>query len=69
MSIKMNVVKSTSINQIGYFRRTLCVKFNSGRSYEFKKVPRVTFDSFLQAASKGEFFNKKIKGNYTQVEI
>ena len=64
MNIKMNAVTSTSISEIGYKYRTMMVKFNNGKMYEFKKVPRAMFDEFKKAMSKGKFFNEKIKETF-----
>lgn len=69
MAIKMNPVKSTSISEIGYQRRTMRVKFNSGKIYEFKKVPRSEYNEFQDSRSKGKFFNNEIKGNYPSIEL
>ena len=69
MTIKMNSVQSTSISEIGYKRRTMNVQFNSGKVYEFKKVPRATFDQFTSSISKGKFFNETIKESFPCVEL
>lgn len=69
MTIKMNTVESGSIFKVGYRRRTLQVQFNSGRVYEFRKVPRATYDQLLKSPSKGAFFNSEIKGSYAETEI
>ena len=69
MTIKMYSVQSTSISEIGYKRRTMQVKFNNGRVYEFKKVPRVEFDKFCSANSKGKFFNQKVKATYPSMQL
>lgn len=69
MTIKMNTVESSSIFKVGYRRRVMQVQFNSGRVYEFRKVPRATFDQFMRSHSKGEFFNREIKGAYLETEI
>lgn len=69
MTIKMNSVASTSISEIGYRRRTMQVKFNSGRTYEFRKVPRAVYDNFALSNSKGEFFNSNIRGAYLEKEV
>lgn len=67
--MEMKQVKSTSIGKVGYKRRTMNVEFQNGKSYEFKKVPRRIFDSFLKAPSIGEFFNDEIRKNYPYKEI
>lgn len=69
MTIKMNAVKSTSVAEIGYKRRTMNIKFVNGKLYEFKRVPRAQFDKFSSSTSKGNFFNKKIKENYPAIEL
>lgn len=69
MAINMVTVDSTSIFEIGYLRRTLMVKFNSGRIYEFKKVPRAVFDLFMKSKSKGQFFNENVKALYQEKEV
>lgn len=69
MNINMTTVDSTSIFEIGYLRRTLMVKFNSGRMYMFKKVPRAVFDSFMKSDSKGQFFNENVKSTYQETEV
>jgi hypothetical protein len=67
MTIKMNSVKSTSISELGYKRRTMQVKFNNGKLYTFKKVPRAIFDQFIESISKGKFFNQEIKPSYSAI--
>lgn len=62
--MQMNQVNSTSIAQIGYKRRTMNVIFQNGKNYEFKKVPRRVFDTFLKSDSFGAFFNNEIRNNY-----
>lgn len=69
MAIKMNSVASTSINKIGYKRRTMNVKFNNGKTYEFKKVPRALFDRFVNSISKGNFFNKEVRDLFPSIEL
>lgn len=69
MTITMKTVESSSIFQVGYRRRVMQVQFNSGRLYEFRKVPRATYDQLLKSPSKGEFFNREIKGSYVETEI
>jgi hypothetical protein len=69
MAIKMKEVKSQSISKIGYFRRTMNVVFQNGKTYEFKKVPRVEFDKFTSSDSKGKFFLNEVKGIYPFKEL
>lgn len=69
MTVKMNSVKSTSIEQIGYKYRTMHVKFHNGKAYEFKRVPRAKYDEFSKASSKGKFFNEQVKETYPFSEL
>lgn len=69
MTITMNTVESSSIFKVGYRRRVMQVQFNSGRVYEFRKVPRATYDQLMRSHSKGEFFNREIKDSFVSVEI
>lgn len=69
MTIKMQSVTSSSIDKIGYRYRTMEVKFNNGRTYQFKGVPRAVFDRFAQSSSKGEFFNEQIRGSYLDRQV
>lgn len=69
MTISMNSVQSTSISEVGYRRRTLKVQFNTGRTYEFRKVPRATYDRFLKSDSKGRFFNEEIRATFPEKEL
>ncbi len=49
----LNNMNSTVINSISYRRRVMRVKFNSGRAYSFRGVPRLVFESFKKASSFG----------------
>jgi hypothetical protein len=42
----------------------LSIRFNSGSIYEYDGVSLILFDSFLEAPSKGRFFNQHIKEHY-----
>jgi len=42
----------------------LTVKFRSGKSYTYQKVPQEVADAFAAADSHGRFFNENIKGQY-----
>jgi hypothetical protein len=52
-------VDSSVIRLIGYDRdsSTLLVVFRDGHVYEFFLVPPSVYEAFLQAPSKGRFFN------------
>lgn len=69
MNINMISVDSSSISSIGYKRRTMLVKFLTGRTYQYKKVPRLVFDDFVKSSSKGEYFNNDIRNAYLEKEV
>jgi hypothetical protein len=49
--------------------RELDVTFVSGRTYRYKDVPLEVYVDFLDAASKGQFFNEHIKDAFSFSEI
>lgn len=59
-------VKSSNLEIVGYDpkAKTMQVKFHSGNIYEFSAVSRFVYDALLQSESKGQFFNKFIKGRF-----
>jgi KTSC domain len=66
----MTPVDSSNIEAIGYDEasRELHVRFRTGRRYVYSEVPQETYDRFAQADSKGSFFNREIKPNYSYRE-
>lgn len=62
----MIAVRSSVISAIDYdgHSSTLYIKFKSGSLYKFYGVPESTFNGFLNARSKGTYFNSRIKGRY-----
>ncbi len=57
-------VDSSAIRAIGYDGRTLTVEFHSGRTYDHPDVPYHVFNEFLNAWSKGTYYNQNIRGRY-----
>lgn len=57
---------STVIKKYEYFpeKMTLRIEFLSGKIYDYMEVPKIVYDEFRGAFSKGTFLNKKIKGFY-----
>jgi hypothetical protein len=43
---------------------TLTITFVSGLVYNYKNVPKETFDAMITSGAKGIYFNKHIKGKY-----
>ena len=63
----MPSVSSSAIHQIEFDELThrLYVTFTSGKTYTYYGVPRSVYEGFVQAASKGAFFNDYIKDRYS----
>jgi hypothetical protein len=64
-------VSSSNICSIGYEpeKSTLEVEFNTGSVYQYHGVPQEVFDSFMQASSKGVYFNANIKNTYGTTKL
>lgn len=62
----MPYVASTAILRIEYdeLSQELVVIFTSGRLYTYYDVPRDVYQRFVNAPSKGQFFNAHIKDRY-----
>lgn len=63
--IALNPVPSNQIESIGYdsSTSTLAVRFRRGTGaiYHYPGVLAATYDAFVEAESKGQFFDKNIK--------
>ena len=59
-------VDSTAIHEIDYDeeRRKLLVRFQSGERYVYVGVPGEVHRSFVEADSKGRFFQAEIRDRY-----
>ena len=59
-------VDSTAIREIDYDaeRTKLCVRFASGEWYVYVGVPGEVHRSFVDAESKGRFFQSEIRDRY-----
>ena len=57
---------SNAIERIIYdaATRQLRVTFNGGNTYKYYDVPRAVYESFLEADSKGLYFNGYIRDRY-----
>lgn len=62
---------SSNINAIGYLEesRQLFVKFNNGKLYVYGSVPLTMYVDLKRAPSKGQFFNRHIKGGFRADDI
>lgn len=63
---EMTYVDSSNIEAIGYddHAQELHVRFLSGATYVYHRVPREVFDAMMIASSKGSFLNREIKNVY-----
>ena len=49
--------------------RELDITFTSGKAYRYFNVPLEIYAEFLDAGSKGKFFNDNIKGTFSFIEV
>jgi len=59
-------VESSVIASVGYDRerRDMMVEFKTGELYLYQGVPPIVYEKFLEAESKGSFFNSNIKSMF-----
>lgn len=64
--MEMIRVSSDAISAIGYDPETqrMRVRFTSGGSYDFCRVPQDVHERFMRSSSKGTFYNDRIRGRY-----
>jgi len=71
MAIEWTEVESSNIAAIAYIKEAsqLMVQFNSGSVYAYSNVPEEVYQDFLDAGSKGKYFNAHIKGVYQYEKV
>ncbi|HEU5070320.1 MAG TPA: KTSC domain-containing protein [Verrucomicrobiae bacterium] len=58
-------VKSSSIQAVGYDGQNLAVLFHtSDTPYVHRHVPHAIYVGLMRAASKGGYYNRRIRGRY-----
>jgi hypothetical protein len=64
-------VQSSVITSVEYDEDAgeLDIAFTSGKIYRYAEVPLEIYAEFLDAASKGQFFNDYIKDKYAYAEV
>jgi hypothetical protein len=62
--MERQAVSSRAISSIGYQAGALEIEFVDGDVYRYFLVPRGLFIEFMQAESKGAFFNERIRDRY-----
>lgn len=65
----MRSVDSSMIKEVGYQDGDLLVRFNDGRIYEFKRVPKAVYTRLMSSDSVGQSFNRNIKSKYEHEKI
>lgn len=68
-SPQMIYVESTNVQQVGYDDSTMMlhILFKDGRLKVYSDVPASVYREFLDADSKGSFFNRRVKPIYHAV--
>jgi hypothetical protein len=65
----MNVtaVESTTLATVGYddAHELLQLEFRSGAIYRYHGVAAAVYEALLQASSKGNYFNRAIRGHFS----
>jgi KTSC domain len=58
---------STELGSIGYDDAVRCLeaKFQNGGVYQYFEVPADEYNSLMMAASKGQYFNARIRTAYS----
>lgn len=61
-------VVSSFITHIAYYEplKMFEIKLRDGHEYSFTGVPKQIFNRLMKSKSKGEFFNRVIKPNYSK---
>lgn len=64
--MEMIRVRSDAISAIGYDPDTqrMRIRFVTGRSYDFCRVPQEVYERLMASVSKGTFYNDRIRGRY-----
>lgn len=60
----MPTVSSSAISRIEWENGILSIWFKGGRRYDYFGVPKEVFLAFLNAFSKGDFYNRYIRDRY-----
>jgi hypothetical protein len=59
--MEMKKVESSNVEAIGWEDDVLYVKFKKGGTYQYSGVPKLLWQAFKTADSKGKFFHQKIR--------
>lgn len=69
--MKRAPVKSSNLKSVGYDNATykLEIEFDNGSIYVYERVPHHIYLALMQADSKGGFFARRIRDDYTHTKI
>ena len=69
--MKLVKVESSVIESVGYDEEnnTLAVQFLTKKVYFYLGIPTIIWEKFVDAESKGSFFSKEIKGQYSSFTL
>lgn len=64
--MEMTQVHSSAISAVGYDAEAqrMKIRFTSGGTYNYCRVPQHIYDGLLSAFSKGSYFDRHIKDRY-----
>lgn len=62
-------VVSSNIDAIGWKPEALFIRFNSGVTYTYDKVPESYLEAMRTAESVGKFFHRMIKGKFEFIKL
>ncbi|CAG9256165.1 KTSC domain-containing protein [Paraburkholderia caribensis] len=64
--MEMISVASQAVSAAGYdpMTRRMKIRFRTGRTYDFCRVPQFVFDAFMASPSKGRYFDAHIRDRY-----
>lgn len=67
----MKVKTSRAVSEITYQERTrnLYVHFTDGTSYVYRDVPKDVYERFLEAQSKGRYYNAEVRDKFFYDEL
>lgn len=71
LNTEFTPVDSSNIAGIAYASEshTLSVEFHDGSIYEYSGVPENAYSAFLESASPGSFFHRRVKGAYPYQKV
>ena len=66
-SMRRTAVESSTMLSVGYdsTEHVLEIEFTSGVVYQYLEVPATIFKALMDADSKGRYFNREIRDDYT----